>query len=198
MGLISFGSWDLTTYAVTYFSYLPVDSSNGQWVVPVTNFTIGKTTVDNLSTAVFDPNTHYIGILAYTEFRTAICNLVKCGSYFSEVRFDCSNSKDSCLPDLVFQLNGHNFSISPKFYIRHWYGDECQAFVKESSMCVLGIPFMQAYYTLFDAENSRIGLARSVNYPYEQITTMTSEAEGSSLVLIGGILGGLAVAGYLL
>ena len=57
---------------------------------------------------------------------------------------------------------------------------------------------MQAYYTLFDAENSRIGLARSVNYPYEQITTMTSEAEGSSLVLIGGILGGLAVAGCLL
>ena len=30
----------------------------------------------------------------------------------------------------------------------------------------LGIPFMQAYYTLFDAETNRIGLARSVNYPY--------------------------------
>lgn len=76
------------------------------------------------------------------------------------------------LPDLIFLLDGYPFKLSPKHYILK-QGLLCKDLVRgfNENYFLLGAPFLRAYYTLFDMEYFRIGLARSVNYAYSASTT---------------------------
>jgi len=196
MPSVSFGSWDLAAYALTDFTYLPVDSELGDWTVPITGFRVGSTPVYSIGSASLDPNDYdiYLPSYAYRSFRRTICSLVTCDTSSYSIEFECDNNEIELLPDLVFELNGVEFSLSTKFYVKNWgWGDPCQMNVQESyyGQYDLGIPFMQAYYTLFDAETNRIGLARSVNYPYlpTYAAAATEEQdEGSTVVLAASVV----------
>lgn len=198
MSSVSFGSWDLAAYALTDFTYLPVDSKEGEWTVPITSFRIGSTWVYSPNSAVFDPNDYNIFLPSYVyrSFRRAVCNIVTCDPASSySIEFECYNNEIELLPDLYFELNGVEFSLSTKFYVKVWRYSNCQMNVQESfdGLYGLGVPFMQAYYTLFDAENNRIGVARSVNYPYEEIGTASVIVEpegGTCVVLVASVLAG--------
>lgn len=78
---------------------------------------------------------------------------------------DCSNV-DS-LPDITFTMNATNFDIGPDFYVlRDMDGagkQRCRLGIESvnasTSMWVLGAPFLRKYYTVFDAEQKRVGFA---------------------------------------
>ena len=159
---LSFGSYDLDKYALGNFSYIPVDSEAGLWNVPLQSLSYGRNPVENDREAVVSSGASFISIstAAYKKVQTVICQLVQCDTHYSDIVFDCGKGEESVLPEMVFRLGGQDFPLGQKYYIGR---DDAKCYTllvpTESSRDVLGYPFLRAYYTLFDAENYRIGLA---------------------------------------
>lgn len=94
-----------------------------------------------------------------------------------KVHGDCSNLED--LPDLVFEMNGHSFSLPPDAYMAEVVGTfpvdlqhlifarrqparRCKLMVMEigsrtqyGAMWLLGVPFFRKYYTVFDVGRTK-------------------------------------------
>lgn len=75
--------------------------------------------------------------------------------------FDCS--KVVGLPSVVFTLGGRSFSIKPAFYVVNFSGTCYSSFLSSGGdFWQLGHIFIKSYYSVFDVQNKRIGLATSV------------------------------------
>jgi len=164
---LSFGSYDLEKYALEDFSYVPVERTTGLWTVPLQRISIGLEVLEESRNAVFNTDSSLISIsaAAFDQYRAVLCGLVACNSI--DLSFPCENGEDAKLPMLTFTMGEQEFPIAPEHYV--WRVDQqCYSLVvsTDSSEDELGHPFMLAYYTLFDAENYRIGLARSVSNPF--------------------------------
>lgn len=78
---------------------------------------------------------------------------------------DCHKAKE--LPDVNLVFSGRNFPLSPKDYIIEWHGECMSAFVAQDiqsptgPLWVLGTAFLKPYYTVFDMEHNRVGLAKA-------------------------------------
>jgi hypothetical protein len=124
--------------------------------------------VSNSTRAIVDSGTSLIAAPAIVVDK--LSQLI--GAYklpwVSSIRFVSCDKKKS-LPDLQFVINGITFSVPPSDYL-------IQTSSKSTVPCVLGITpfdlpnspepiiilgdvFMRRYYTVFDYDNSRIGLA---------------------------------------
>mmetsp|Transcript_57013 Transcript_57013/g.112341 ORF Transcript_57013/g.112341 Transcript_57013/m.112341 type:complete len:125 (+) Transcript_57013:3-377(+) len=77
------------------------------------------------------------------------------------VKADCSNYEQ--LPNLGFQIGGHVLNLEPRDYIDRLPGRCRVAFMKldlpppRGPLFVLGIPFLQKFYTVYDVERKRVG-----------------------------------------
>lgn len=165
---LTFGSWDTDKYALSDLEYISVDSSYGYWVVAMDEIKVNGQVVDTNANAIIDSGTSLIALsyLAYDKYHELICSLVTCEDSIDFTLFKCLNGEEQKLPEIDFVLDGFHFPITYQHYI-----------YKEDGMCytllfpidfpitILGDAFMRAYYTVFDADNSRIGLARSLNNP---------------------------------
>merc|ERR1712151_579039 len=78
---------------------------------------------------------------------------------------DCSNV-DS-LPVLTFTMGGKDFDLGPDFYVIRVKddngADQCQLGIEGVNagvpIFILGDPFLRKYYTVWDAEQKRVGFA---------------------------------------
>jgi len=83
--------------------------------------------------------------------------------FIGPVNQDCSNA--DTLPTLSLALGGRDFDIGPDFYvIRKLISGEVQCHLgiegdKDLPNWILGTPFLQKYYTIWDAEQQRVGFA---------------------------------------
>jgi len=82
------------------------------------------------------------------------------------VSSDCSNQ--ASLPTLTFSFGGHDFSLESEFYVLRVRDsatnkDQCeiglQGINAGAPIWILGDPFLRKYYTVWDAEQQRIGFA---------------------------------------
>lgn len=167
---ISFGSYDLEKYAVSNFSYVPVDWAEGVWYIPLKHLSLGKEVLEKYRNVLIDPLSSLIHLSppAYEAIRNTTCKLVNCEAKYNEIIvFDCEKGEEAALPTLTFRLGEHDYPLSAQHYIGH-IDQFCylQLVPTVLDFDVLGSPFMRAYYTLFDAESYRIGLARSLNNPF--------------------------------
>ena len=79
-----------------------------------------------------------------------------------EFTVDCS--KLSTMPTVNIQLEGKNFPLEPKDYVIQISGQCLSGFMglpmlSQKQLYILGDVFLRKYYTVFDAEQGRVGFA---------------------------------------
>jgi len=104
--------------------------------------------------------------------QNVVDNLTSLLLFQNETQFNCTSK--TVFPKLGFMIGGKNYEMDPEDYM-DWAHDENQP--KDTDVCwahlmpvgdtgrgpvfVLGMPFMRAFYTVYDVEAKRIGIAKA-------------------------------------
>ncbi|KAM4846079.1 pepsin A-5-like [Thomomys bottae] len=96
-----------------------------------------------------------------------IQQVIKAKAYSSEYVLDCDAI--NTLPDVVFTINGINYPVPASAYIKKVHSHICLSNFEQgennssdTEIWVLGDVFLRLYFSVFDRENNRIGLAPAV------------------------------------
>jgi hypothetical protein len=145
-------------------NYHPL-ASKSYWLIKA-NLSLDRSTVCANCNAIVDSGTSLCtGPPDLVEAFAASVGAVSMGSTYV---MNCS-SRDSA-PDLDIEIDGVTYSLSPKEYIIEMNGmclfgfmglgsDSDAGMFQSPPMWILGDIFMRKYYTHFDYDNARIGIA---------------------------------------
>lgn len=153
---VNFGGMKAARMASELF-WVPVTGQQGYWEI-----TIEDIAVDDEKTGLCE--NCRIAVDTGTSMLAAPSELVPKMQEAMNVKSDCSNY-DS-LPTLGFAVEGKVLHLYPSDYVEKQSGAECRFSLMSLDMppplgplFVLGIPFLQRYYSAYDFENQRVGFA---------------------------------------
>mmetsp|Transcript_76548 Transcript_76548/g.238404 ORF Transcript_76548/g.238404 Transcript_76548/m.238404 type:complete len:183 (+) Transcript_76548:2-550(+) len=99
-------------------------------------------------------------------------SLVSLLNFGHDTEINCT--REQRFPKLGFQIGGENFEMEPDDYMDRSHRPDAEAGVDtcwahlmpvgdtgRGPIFVLGMPFMRAFYTVYDALNKRIGIAKA-------------------------------------
>jgi hypothetical protein len=146
-----------------------IDSGSSIMVIPQSDF-------EQLSSAFQNQFNHYCFVDSATK-------LLKC---------ECPNGNINNFPTLNFTFENYSFTLPPSFYIDQDQ-NVCSILIDSApniTMWVLGNVFMRYYYTVFDAEEKRIGfaLANPVKLPHVKITEIIFVSAAMVIICLFGVL----------
>lgn len=163
---IIFGGYDLESYAQSSeIIYMSVFPETGYWTVLLSNIKVGNVLIDYISfLAIVDTGTSLIMApkKEAAEVMMKIHQKGQCYLAFGFLVCDCGIShKISDYPPISFELgNGNVFTLNPDDYFMK-DGLYCQLLMTSLSrgnFWILGDVFLRKYYSIYDADNNRLGL----------------------------------------
>jgi len=147
------------------FTYVPVGKAAAllpYWLVAASDIKVGGTSAKLCPffigcQMVVDTGTSVIA--GPTKAMNTLINQI------GNVSEDCSNADK--LPVVSFSIGGKDFDLGPEFYVLRAKDDkgkeQCQLGIEAVDagvpIYILGDPFLRKYYTVWDAEQNRVGFA---------------------------------------
>ncbi|CAG9309896.1 unnamed protein product [Blepharisma stoltei] len=169
--VVIFGGYDLKTYAkVDEIDYINVLEQTGYWAVLLDGIKIND---DHLASTTFvgivDTGSSLINVpyndanVIFTEISNSGACQIASGFLFCDCGYQ---NKLEDYPKISFLLGlSKRFTLGPEDYFLK-QGSDCLLLFAASpfdSVWILGDVFLRKYYTIFDAENYRIGFAISID-----------------------------------
>ncbi|KAG7890871.1 hypothetical protein KL936_002155 [Ogataea polymorpha] len=163
-GEATFGGYDVSKYTGD-ITWLPV-RRKAYWEVKFSGIALGDeyAPLENTGAAI-DTGTSLIALPSQlAEILNSQIGAEK--SWSGQYQIDC-DKRDS-LPDLTFNFNGYNFTISPYDYTLEVSGSCISAFTPMDlpapigPMAIIGDAFLRRYYSVYDLGKDAVGLAKAV------------------------------------
>lgn len=147
------------------FSYIPVAKAAAllpYWLVSASDIKVGGESIKACNFLIGCEMVVDTGTSILAGPVNAVNKLI---APIGNVSEDCSNV-DS-LPTITFSINGHDFDLTPDFYVLRGADEngkiQCQLGIEGVNagvpIWILGDPFLRKYYTVWDAESNRVGFA---------------------------------------
>ena len=161
----TFGDVDLEKYSDgSEVQYLKV-IADGFWSVRLNGIVIaGKEMMIGSLTAIIDTGSSLLIGPDY-EVQQVLDAIEKGNDCDFDQYLLCECGESEKFPDIEFHLGEKVFSLTFKNYMIK-NGSKCQVLIssnKELNRWILGDVFIRRYYSIFDLENERMGLVRSIN-----------------------------------
>jgi len=160
---LDFGDPNITRYSdATAFTYIAADLSAGTWKVQVTQpvfdgiAILGESKTGLLSTTQSKLTVPH---KVYKAIYDAICIWhFSCEAEGSDIVWNCSDKSQSSNPDLTLTVGGVQVTLTALDYTlqRDLY---CWLRLQEGDSWVLGTAFLTKFYTVFDFDQQRVGIA---------------------------------------
>lgn len=157
-----------TSKASGNIAYIPLYGTPSFWGVELDSVTLADQSVDiSAKVAILDTGTSLLAIPA-----NDIYSLLSTFSHFGNCNIDANIGYIVCdcsqgmspYPALRFSLGGYSFSLQGEDYFLQDKG-KCVLLAQGSSslkIWILGNVFLRKYYTVYDMENERVGIAGAV------------------------------------
>ena len=167
----------LSPHGLTYHR---IFRQTGMWLIQLTGVSISEqplsdacnTDAGHACVALIDTGTSFIGIPArlYTDAVTAITShRSDCVAHFTSLLVTCASPSLDSLPPLTLTLSStHSYTLDPADYMvdrtlglmpLHTH-TQSQSSV---DLFILGDTFIRTFYTVFDAEEGRVGMGNGKN-----------------------------------
>ncbi|CAF1535585.1 unnamed protein product [Adineta ricciae] len=229
-GELILGGYDTTKYTGS-FTYAPV-SVQGYWEFIADNIklSIGSTT-NTIATsirAILDTGT--TSAMAIPSAYLNTINALIGATYDSKTKWsivDCQNKSLSDFPNITVTISGTPFTLTPLMYIDITGGPytyKCYSMISpldvndrhSNPIWILGDYFLRRFYSVYDMQQNRVGLALSTSYSIVQAvpkglfpmtttvspsptatvspsstTTNTHGNSGNTGIIVGSVVGGV-------
>lgn len=181
--VFTLGEYSANDYSYGSMIFLPVYKPVGLWSLQLTGVSLGDTPIGiTTDIAVLNSTSQHISMPAQeAEAVYAMMNDAgACGmSDGGMLLCDCGMAYSiNSYPDIILTLGKRTrFSLKPTDYFMEKQ-EGCYLLVDglSSGNWVLGMPFLRAYYTVYDMDNEEVGLAASM------------QGEGAGALVISGLL----------
>jgi len=151
---------------VTEFTYFPV-ADDRYWALALEGFRLGDITASlpNKTIVLLDSGTSLLAVSQsfYNVLVQGVMNQISNCTVRNIMICPCSGTSDIRYPDVNLILGGQEYSIPPSQYLIPVGKGMCELGIMgipdKMNLWILGDVFLKTYYTIFDVDNKRIGIA---------------------------------------
>ena len=184
------------SYAPNGLTYIPIVPDLGMWLLMLQSIHINSINQYNICTvqrpcaALIDTGTSFIG-LPEMHYNQLVNNIIhdRPDCKLHDTQLYCTLNTYAYLPTISFIMNNVEFYLDPAQYmIGNVLGImSIQSKSPDIDWIILGDTFIKTYYTVFDMDNNRIGLATPLIKPQSTHTQI------SITVIITLVISGLII-----